>query len=476
MTTNFAMLIRRELFSRIGKHLIEHNLEENIDRIPFAMRPRDRMGVRCCPHKERAVVKYRAMAILGYNVYDETDEMTPLSEYVRMAKNRTEETGVQLTVVDEACSSCVKSKYVVTNLCRGCVARPCTYACNKGAIAVTDQAHIQADKCVNCGLCMQACPFHAIIYQPVPCEEACPVGALSKDENGIEGIDSEKCIYCGRCMEACPFGAIMEKSQIFQIFENFHQGKKMVAMLAPALAGQFQTGMEKLITAVKKLGFAHVVEVAEGANVTTQNETAEFTERILENGEAFMTTSCCPSYVNLVNKHIPELKPYVSHTKSPMSYTADLVKKRFGNEAVTVFVAPCAAKRSEAFRDENTDFVMSVEELASLFVAANIDVMNCEETPLDPTIEKDGRLYPIINGVAASIKNKLPDPSKFNPVLIDGIDKAAIRELRSFAKSGCPGNIVEVMSCKGGCVNGCDNINSPKMAARLINKQNEGQP
>jgi iron only hydrogenase large subunit-like protein len=232
--------------------------------------------------------------------------------------------------------------------------------------------------------------------------------------------------------------------------------------------------MEKLITAVKKLGFTDVIEVAEGANITTKNETAEFTERILENGEPFMTTSCCPSYVNLVNKHIPELVPYVSHTKSPMSYTADLVKERFGSDVFTVFVAPCVAKRTEGFRDKNTDFVLSVEELASLFMAANIDVMNCEETPLDATIEKDGRLYPIIGGVANSIKNKLADPSTFNPVVIDGIDKAAIRELRNFVKSSCPGNIVEVMSCKGGCVNGCDNINSPKMATRQINKQNEG--
>jgi [FeFe] hydrogenase (group B1/B3) len=472
--TNFAMIVRRELFSRMGKHLLANDLEANVNRIPYAMHPGITSGMRCCYHKGRAIVKYRVMAVCGYNIYDETDEMTPLSDYVKMAKERTDETGVHLTVITEACTSCVRSKYVVTNLCRGCVARPCIFVCKKEAVQITDKAWIDPEKCVNCGMCLEACPFHAIVYQPVPCEEVCPVNALSKDENGIELIDPEKCIYCGRCMEACPFGAIMEKSQMLQIFESFHKKKKMVVMLAPSVAGQFQTGLKKLITAIKKLGFFDVIEVAEGANMTTKNETAEFVERILENGEPFMTTSCCTAYINLVNQHIPELKPFVSHTKTPMSYTADMVKERFGNDTLTVFITPCVAKRSEAFHDKNTDFVLSVEELSSLFVAAEIEVMDCEETPLNPAIDNDGRLFPMTAGIVNSIKNKLEDSSKLNPVLIDGLTKSSIRELRSFAKSGCSGNIVEVMSCKGGCVNGCLNINSPKMATRQIVKLTEG--
>jgi iron only hydrogenase large subunit-like protein len=265
----------------------------------------------------------------------------------------------------------------------------------------------------------------------------------------------------------------MEKSEMVYIFQNLHQNKKMVAMVAPSVAGQFQTGLERVITAIKKLGFSEVIEVAEGAGITAKNEAAEFTERILENGEPFMTTSCCPAYANLVELHIPELKPFISHTKSPMSYTADIVKERFGHDALTVAIVPCVAKRSEAHRDENTDFVMSVEELSSLFVAAEIDVMDCEETPLNPSIDKDSRLFPMSNGVVNSIKNKLADSSKFMPVLVDGINKKAIRELLKFVKSGCDGNIVEVMSCQGGCVNGCLNINGPKAAARQIQKQNE---
>ena len=110
-----------------------------------------------------------------------------------------------------------KTNYIV-KLCRTWLT-PCTYACKKGAITVGDkQSNIDHTKCINCGMCMQACPFHAIIYQPVPCEESCPVGAISKDANGIEHIDPKKCIYCGKCMVACPFGAIMEKTSMMDIF------------------------------------------------------------------------------------------------------------------------------------------------------------------------------------------------------------------------------------------------------------------
>ena len=69
--------------------------------------------------------------------------------------------------------------------------------------------------------------------------------------------------------------------------------------------------------AFKEIGFTDVIEVAEGAMSTTSNEAHELLEK-LEEGQKFMTTSCCPSYIELVEKHIPDMKPYVSTTGSPM--------------------------------------------------------------------------------------------------------------------------------------------------------------
>lgn len=471
MAINNAVEIRREILARLAHLIVKDELVEKIDRLPIEMRPKNHgTNIRCCVHKERAVLKYKVMALLGFNVYDETDELDPLSHYARLAMERKDKTPVMMTVVDEACSSCVKNKYIVTNLCRACVARPCTYACKKGAIAVGEkQAHIDPDKCVSCGMCMEACPFHAIIYQPVPCEESCPVGAISKDEHGVEHIDPEKCIYCGKCMVACPFGAIFEKTFLIDIFREMKAGKRVVAMVAPSLGGQFKADYGKVLTGIKKLGFADVVEVALGANETTENEREEFIERVAEEGQAFMTTSCCPSWMNLVRKHIPEIEPYVSTTYSPMVYTAKYVKRQ-DPEAVTVMVAPCVGKRSESYLYKDVvDYVISYEELDALFKATETDLESLEPTVLDPNIAGHGRGFAMISGVTQSVKQTAPDPDVIREVVIDGLNKQVIRQLKQYAKAGqCPGNFIEVMSCPGGCVNGCDTINNPKTAARQI--------
>jgi hypothetical protein len=144
MAINNAVEIRRDIICQLSKLIIENKVIEKIDRIPYEMRPRNSAKTRCCIHKERAVIRYKLMALLGYNIYDETDELTPLSEYAKRAFERNETSDVMMTVVDEACSSCVKSSYIVTNLCKTCVARPCTYACKKDAIKVGEhQAGIQ---------------------------------------------------------------------------------------------------------------------------------------------------------------------------------------------------------------------------------------------------------------------------------------------------------------------------------------------
>jgi len=161
----------------------------------------------------------------------------PWSEYASRAIGREKPNDKSLTVVDEACTGCVQVNYVVTNLCRGCVASPCVTNCPKNAIRYTSsgQTEINAAQCVNCGLCQQACPYHAIIYMPIPCEEACPVGAIRKNEHGVEEINTDKCVYCGKCIMACPFGAIFELSSIIDVLCAIEKKQQVIAMVAPAI-------------------------------------------------------------------------------------------------------------------------------------------------------------------------------------------------------------------------------------------------
>ncbi len=467
MATNNTDILRRELITRIIRHLDAGTLLENVDDIPYLMRPRNGEITRCCIYKDRAMLKYRAMGVLGYGIDDEKDERARLSEYCSEAFNRTTVGKTPMSVMDEACSACVKDNYVVTNMCRGCVARPCETNCPKKAIFFANgKAQIESSKCVNCGLCLKNCPFHAIIYQPVPCEESCPVGAISKNENGKEVIDHSKCIYCGRCISACPFGAIMERSHIVDIYKQLKDNnKRVIAIVAPAIAGQFKAPLESILSAIKKIGFDQVLEVAMGADVTTEREAEEFIEK-MKNGEKFMTTSCCPSYYRLAGKHIPEIIPYVSHTRSPMHYAAEIVKSK-NPDATIVFIGPCLAKRFEAYSDPLVDYVLSFEEVGTTLVALGININDPSTEELDSAINPTSRGYAATSGVAKAVQKMVGNRAEMTPIVINGISKESIRDLRGFVNH-CPGNMVEVMACEGGCVNGCNVIANPKVATRQV--------
>ncbi len=473
---NNAAQLKREILVRIAKLQLEGKLEEGVHYIPREMAPQGSQPVRCCIYHDREILRMRVMARLGCSVEDYDDEKK-LAEFAREALTREKPTWPMLTVLDEACNACVRSHYMVTNACQACLARPCMMNCAKKAITITGgRAHIDPEKCVNCGLCMQNCPYHAIIKIPVPCEEACPVGAISKDENGKERIDYHKCIFCGNCMRECPFGAMMDKGQLVDVLKHIMAGKKVVAMYAPAIAAQFRAAPGQLESALKQAGFARIWEVAIGADITADKEAHEFAER-MERGDYMMTTSCCPAYVRAVHKHVPELSPCISDTRSPMHYTAEIAKKA-DPDCISVFIGPCLAKRREGMDDEFVDYVLSIEEIGALFVAKEIDVAKVPAEPgsIIPTVS--GRNFAVSGGVAEAVRVRLANPEILKAAVINGLNKAGMKQLAQYGKiqSGqaphtpdCP-NLVEVMACEGGCIAGPSVITNPKVAAIQLKK------
>lgn len=462
--------IKKETMTKLIEAYLSDDFPENTRLIPYDMRPAGaEIPYRCCIYKERAILKNRVIADLGFPL-EEDDERVNLSTYAKEAEKRTEISGKNLTVVQTACKGCTPNTIYVTNLCQGCVARPCEKVCKFGAIEVKDgRSRIDKDKCKKCQMCIKACPYHAIVKLTVPCEEVCPVGAMKKDENGLAVIDFDKCISCGKCIAACPFGAVHEKSQIIDILKSMKNGKKVVAMIAPAIAGQFRGNLYQLKAAMLKAGFSDIYEVAKGADITTHNEAREFVER-MENGDKFMTTSCCAGYIQLVNKHLNEIKPYVSDTKTPLYYTAEMVKAE-QPDAVTVFVGPCVAKRAEGFENKNVDYVMSFEELGALFVAKKIEVSECEEISYDKESSKQARNFGVTGGVASAVKKALPNEDMIKPLVVNGLNKDSIKQLKNYAASGeCEDgcNLIEVMCCEGGCIAGNATINSVRVAQKQI--------
>lgn len=462
--------IKRDILIRLVEAFDSIDFEKNTASIPFKMRPKDcEVPYRCCIYKEREIIKDRIIADLGFSV-EELDETEKLEDFAAESLKRETIEKNPLTVIDAACKGCVPSRVYVTDLCQGCVARSCEKTCKFGAIEIAaGKSNIDASKCKNCGMCINACPYNAIVRLIVPCEQACPIGAISKGENGTAVIDFEKCISCGKCVAACPFGAVNEKSQLIDILKAIKNGKKVVAMFAPAIAGQFPGSIFQLKSAMLKAGFSDVVEVAQGADITTKKESAEFVERI-ENGASFMTTSCCAGYNNFIEKHLPEIKPFVSDTKTPMFYTAEIVKKHYP-DAITVFISPCVAKRKEVQANENVDYVMNADELGAVFVGRKIEVLEMQDSEYSYESSKQARNFGVSGGVAAAVNSLLSEEQKATPCIIDGLTKDSIKQLKKYAKDGVcqEGNLVEVMCCEGGCIGGNSTIANPKIAKKIIN-------
>lgn len=467
--------LKHEVLIRLIKAFLSDDFPENTRLIPYDMRPKgSEVPFRCCVYKERAVLRSRTIASLGFAMEDD-DESTLLSDFAKQSLNREQPEPEPLTVLQNACKGCPPARVFVTELCQNCVAKPCMKACRFGAISNNGKRSvIDSEKCKKCGLCMSVCPYHAIVRTIVPCEEACPVGAIAKGEDGLAHIDKDKCISCGKCVSACPFGAPHAKSQIIDILKHIKAKKNVVALIAPALIGHLPCTPEQIQDALHKIGFAKVYEVAQGADITATTEAKDFQER-LENGAPFMTTSCCAAYNELVKLHLPEIKPYVSDAHTPLYYTAQIAKKE-NPDAITVFISPCFAKRREVLDNPDVNYVMSFEELSATLIAMGIELETCEEKEFAYQSSTEAREFALSGGVAKSVQAAWRgEKDAVKPVLIDGLDKATVRDLKVYAKTGkCPaGNLIEIMCCPGGCIAGNACLGSFKEAFKKVKEYGE---
>ena len=460
--------MRAKILIEVAKHYFDDKFA-HADHIPTDIKPDDSTPFRGSLEKDRQIIKEQCLTAMGFSPDDGIDANAhTLAEFGKMALERKVLVASQIAVIPSACNRCAKPHHVVSNMCQGCFARPCQENCPKKAISfVNGKAFIDETLCINCGICKESCPYGAIIKTKLPCEDACPVGAISKDENGIEHIDHEKCISCGKCLRSCPFGAIVEPYQMIDVLKAIKdEGKKVAALLAPSVVGQFAGTINNLIGALKKLGFVDVFEVAIGADITTKKEAAEFIER-MEKGEKFMTTSCCSAYFRAAETAIPEIAHYVSDTHTPMYYAAELVKKEHP-DYVTVFVGPCYAKRVEAENDPFVDYVLTYEEVDAMFKADEIDVAAAEPLQFAEISCAQGRQFPVTGGVAGAVKSLVEGKVEIRTEAIDGLNKENLKLLKRYALKGCDNNMIEVMCCEGGCVAGPGCVALPRKAAVAV--------
>jgi len=474
---NEVVRIRKSLGASIIKMYFDDTLYSEIDKLPIKRTPKNKVSRRCCVYKDRAMSRYRMMSLMGIDIEVEDDEFKSLADFAHIAIEREKPNNDKIiSIVDMSCAACQQHTYIVTDICMGCEARPCETNCPKDAVKIINgKSIINYDLCVSCGKCFQVCPFNAIAYSPVPCEKDCPVDAISRDsETGKEVIDYDKCIFCGRCIQACPFGTVVERSQILYVAKKLkNKVKPIVAMLAPSVIAQFPGTVGQLMTALKKIGFDFVYEVAYGADVTAAKEAEELIEKVGSKEQAILGTSCCPAYVESVKKHILEFKDYVSSTKTPMSYTADMVKDKHP-DCISVFIGPCIAKKFEGINDPNVNYVLTFEELSSFLLAFQIEVNDLEDSDYDSADSTNvAKRFCISSGVTETVKyyaNKIDPSFEIKPLFINGLDRKGLNMLRQASKGKLPYNLVECMSCEGGCIAGPGVNVSPKVSLRKLDK------
>lgn len=429
--------LKYKVLREVAREAWNDTLLEKVMEIPERIAPGKTPTMRCCIYKERAI----------------------LGERVKIAMGGYKENPNVIQVIDIACDECPIGDYEVTNACRGCLAHRCEDVCKFGAITFDENhvAHIDKTKCKECGACSRVCPYSAIRNYTRPCVSSCKVKAISMDENKAAKIDNKKCISCGACVYQCPFGAITDKSFILNVIDMLKKSDgnkkyKVYAVVAPSIASQFSYAkLGQVITGLKKLGFYTVVEAALGADMVAQAESKELAEK------GFLTSSCCPAFVEFIHKNYPDLVKFVSHNLSPMGAISRYLKEK-EPDCKIVFIGPCTAKKMEVQKEavkKYVDAAMTFEELQALFDSRDMDITTLEEGILD-NASYFGRIFARCGGLSDAVQEGLKEQGiefALKAISCDGIEACKLALLKK-SKNVLDANFIEGMACVGGCIGG----------------------
>jgi NADH-quinone oxidoreductase subunit G len=372
---------------------------------------------------------------------------------------------------------------------------------------------LNPEKCVKCGRCVNVCQEIQNVY------------ALEFLERGHEvrmapaadvPLNDSPCIKCGQCSAHCPVGAIFERDDTSKVLRAIRDEKlKTVVQIAPAVRvalgeafdmepGELSTG--KIYAALRRLGFDVVFDTNFGADLTIMEEGTEFVQRFANgHGELPQITTCCPSWVDYMEKFYPEMIPHFSTAKSPQMMLAAMTKTYFAEQEglepgdiYHVSVMPCTSKKYEIVRDENMyssgvqdiDTSITTRELARMIKSAGISFAELPDEEADTALglySGAGTIFGATGGVMEAalrtaynlVTGKDREKVEFEEVRgLEGVREAKIeiegKEVRVAVAHSIsnvskvldrvkeakakgeelPYHFIEVMACPGGCISG----------------------
>ena len=366
------------------------------------------------------------------------------------------------------------------------------------------------NRCVRCMRCIQVCDK----VQTVGIWDL--MGTGSRTTIGVSDartLGESDCTFCGQCITHCPVGALQERDDTGKVFDALADPKKItVVQMAPAVRSawaeyygldpKFATA-ERMVTALKSIGFDYVFDTNFTADLTIMEEGSEFLQRFTHRDQYSwpMFTSCCPGWVRFLKGQFPQFTANLSTAKSPQAMFGALAKSYFAqkigadpHDIFVVSIMPCTAKKAEraipnlndACGDPDVDVVLTTREIVRMFRGEQVDPARMEETPFDSPLGS-GTGAAVIFGATGGVMDAAlrsayylvtgsnPDADAFKAVRgMDGWKEATFtvpgagdvhvavvsglgntrRLLNAIEAGQVAYDFVEVMACPGGCAGG----------------------
>lgn len=287
--------------------------------------------------------------------------------------------------------------------------------------------------CKNCYKCVRNCPVKSIAF---------------KSEH--MRIISEECIFCGACLLTCPQDAKYIGSDLPKIKKSIEAKEKLYVSIAPSYIAAFpNTGILKIASALKRLGFTQVEETAIGAEQVTR----EYEKCIRKQKMKNIITTSCPTINLLIERHYPQLVPQLAPVVTPLIAHTRMMKQIYGVRAKIVFIGPCISKKYEALDPDNAHSIFAVltfDELKKWMDDENVDFSHSGRggRALSNTLP---RYYPAPGGI---IKNLHPEERRsYECLSVDGLDRC-ILILDSILRDNLSGYFLEMNACAGACLGG----------------------